>query len=214
MMILNFFKKDACKRIFDFFLALILTIVLSPIYIIIFTILLIEQLLTKDFGSLYIKEIRVSHGKKFCLYKLNMYKESARKEFIKNSDMYAKYGSWSFLQKDETSLRAFGKIMKKFYLDELGQMFNILRGDMTFVGPRPLPVGYALNDEEPRLNLKAGLVGFATNKSKNEGDTIVKQSTDEEYLETYNRIKGCDILKTDALVVYDGFRAVIKAKGH
>jgi len=211
---LIFLKKDVCKRIFDTLLSLALLFLLSPIYILIFISLIVEQILTKDFGPLYISETRVSKGKKFSLYKLNMYRESKRKEFIKNSEMFAKYGSWSFLQKDETSLRLFGKVMKKFYLDELGQLFNILRGDMSFVGPRPLPVGYELNNQTPRLLLKAGLVGFATNKSKNEGDTVAKQSTDDEYLEAYNSSYGCNILKIDIVVVLDGLRAVIKAKGH
>jgi len=211
---LNFSKKETCKRTFDILLSLILIFLLLPIYIFIFISLIIEQILTQDFGPLYISETRLSNGKKFNLYKLNMYIESKRKEFAKNSQMYAKYGTWSFLQKDGTSLRIFGKVMKKFYLDELGQIFNILRGDMTFVGPRPLPVDYKLNEQAPRLQLKAGLVGFATNKSKNEGDTIAKYSTDDEYLHTYNSANGCAILKTDIVVVLDGLRAVIKAKGH
>ena len=211
---MTFLKKDTCKRVFDTLLSLILLFLLSPIYIFIFIALIIEQILTQDFGSLYISEVRVSKGKKFNLFKLNMYRESKRKEFARNSKMFAKYGSWSFLQKNESALRFFGKIMKKFYLDELGQIFNILRGDMTFVGPRPLPVGYELNEHIPRLQLKAGLVGFATNKSKNEGDTVAKQSTDDEYLKTYNNANGCEILKTDMVVVLDGLRAVIKAKGH
>ena len=209
-----FLRKDICKRGFDTLLSLTLLFLLSPIYVLVFLSLIVEQILTKDFGSLYISEIRVSKGKKFNLYKLNMYRESKRQEFARNSQMFAKYGSWSFLQKDESSLRLFGKVMKKFYLDELGQLFNILRGDMSFVGPRPLPVGYELNTQAPRILLKAGLVGFATNKSKNEGDTVAKQSTDDEYLKTYNQSNGCKILKTDIIVVLDGLRAVIKAKGH
>jgi len=211
---LIFLRKETCKRVFDILLSLILLFLLSPIYVFIFISLIIEQILTQDFGSLYISEVRISKGKKFNLYKLNMYRESRRQEFAKNSQMYAKYGSWSFLQKDETALHIFGRVMKKFYLDELGQIFNILRGDMTFVGPRPLPVGYKLNEQAPRLQLKAGLVGFATNKSKNEGDTIAKHSTDDEYLQTYNQSNRCAILKTDMIVVLDGLRAVIKAKGH
>ena len=99
-------------------------------------------------------------------------------------------------------------------MDELGQFFNILKGDMSFVGPRPLPVGYASNHEEPRRVLKAGLVGFATNRAKNEGDTITKQKTDKEYLEIYKNTSPLKIIKVDIIVVLDGFRAVLKAKGH
>ena len=206
--------KKRCKRVFDFILSLTLIVLLFPLYLFIFLMILIEQIVTWDFGSFILSEKRVSKQKVFDLYKLNMYKEHKRQEYIKTSPMYKRYKTWSYLQQDSSAIRAFGKIMKQLYLDELGQFFNILKGDMSFVGPRPLPVGYELNDKEPRKILKAGLVGFAANKSKNEGDTIAKMSTDEEYLTLYKKAKGCEILKTDFIVVIDGLRAVFKAKGH
>lgn len=206
--------KEICKRLVDLLLSIFLIIVLFPLYLSIFIVLFIEQLINRDFSPFIISEKRVSKKRVFNLYKLNMYRESYRQEYIKNSPEYKKYGTWSYLQKNPKAIRAFGDIMRKLYLDELGQFFNILKGDMSFVGPRPLPVGYELNDEEPRQLLKAGLVGFAANQSKNEGDTLVKQKTDAEYLELYKTTKGCKILKTDFLVIADGFRAVLKAKGH
>lgn len=206
--------KELIKRIFDLIIVVVLITFLLPVYLFIFIALLIEQFLTKDFGPLIISEPRVSKGKTFQIYKLNMYREKARQNYIKKSPEYAKYKTWSYLQKEPSSIRWFGDIMRKTYMDELGQFFNILKGDISFVGPRPLPVGYELNAEPPRKILKAGLVGFAANKSKNEGDTISRLETDEEYLEIYQNSTAFQLLKVDLVVVLDGFRAVLKAKGH
>ena len=206
--------KELIKRVFDIIIVLILIFLLLPIYFLIFSAIFIEQLLTKDFGAFIISEPRVSKGKVFKLYKLNMYKEYKRQEYINSSLEYKKFKTWSYLQKDPSSIRYFGNIMKNTYMDELGQFINILKGDMSFVGPRPLPLGYDLNNEAPRRFLKAGLVGFATNKAKNEGDTISKQKTDKEYLELYQNSSSFEILKVDLIVILDGFRAVLKAKGH
>ena len=206
--------KNIIKRAFDLLIAFILITLLLPVYLIIFTAIFIEQILTNDFGPFIISEPRVSKGKVFKLYKLNMYREYKRQEYLNNSPDYEKFKTWSFLQKDPSSIRHFGKIMKNTYMDELGQFFNILKGDMSFVGPRPLPVGYELNNEAPRKTLKAGLVGFATNRAKNEGDTISKQKTDIEYLDIYQTASPFEVIKVDLIVILDGFRAVLKAKGH
>jgi len=206
--------KELIKRIFDIVIVLVLITLLLPVYILIFIAIFMEQIITRDFGPFIVSEPRVSRGKIFKLYKLNMYKEYKRQEYLKNSFEYKKFQTWSYLQKDSSSIRYFGKIMKSTYMDELGQFFNILKGDMSFVGPRPLPVGYDLNNELPRKVLKAGLVGFATNRAKNEGDTISKQKTDEEYLEIYKNSSSIEILQVDLIVILDGFRAVLKAKGH
>ncbi|PHS59195.1 MAG: hypothetical protein COB17_01345 [Sulfurimonas sp.] len=206
--------KELIKRIFDIVIVLVLIIILLPVYLFIFTAIFIEQVITRDFGSFIISEPRISKGRVFKLYKLNMYKEYKRQEYFKNSAEYKKFKTWSYLQKDLSSIRYFGNIMRHTYMDELGQFFNILKGDMSFVGPRPLPDGYELNDKEPRRLLKAGLVGFASNRAKNEGDTLSKQKTDEEYLSIYQKSSSFEILKVDLLVIVDGFRAVLKAKGY
>jgi len=206
--------RDICKRVFDLFFVLFLIITLSPLYLFIFFMLSIEMILYRQFKPLVISEIRASKGKAFRLYKLNMYKENFRQEYQKTSIEFQKFGTWSYLQKNPNAITFFGKIMKAMYLDELGQFFNILKGDMSFVGPRPLPINYELNQEPYRQVLKAGLTSFAANKSKNEGDTIVSKSSDGEYYNIYKNSKGCEILKTDIMVIIDGFRAVLKAKGH
>jgi undecaprenyl phosphate N,N'-diacetylbacillosamine 1-phosphate transferase len=186
----------------------------AKVELLIFIFIFIEQLLTKDFGPFIISEPRISKDKVFKLYKLNMYKEYKRQKYIKNSPEYKNFKTWAYLQKDPSSIRYFGNIMKNTYMDELGQFINILKGDMSFVGPRPLPLGYDLNNEPPRRILKAGLVGFAANRVKNEGDTISKQKTDKEYLELYQNSSSFEILKVDLIVMLDGFRAVLKAKGY
>jgi len=103
--------------------------------------------------------------------------------------------------------------MKKFYLDELGQIYNILAGEMSVVGPRPLPVVSESNSFPPRRMLKTGIFCFPANQWKNEGDTFLKHSTDEQYLKLYRESSVWEMIKLDLWIMVDGFRAILKAKG-
>jgi lipopolysaccharide/colanic/teichoic acid biosynthesis glycosyltransferase len=202
------------KRLFDILLSSLIIVVLSPVLILIFLSILIERVIRLDFGPFLIKEPRVSKGKTFGLYKINMYLEKHRKEYVKTSPDYKKHLSYSFMQHNKKASLVLGNIYRMVYFDELGQLFNILKGDMSFVGPRPLPVDYPQNKELPRKLLLTGLVCFAANKNKNEGDTIVKYNTDDEYLRVYQDSTALQLLKIDLMIIVDGFRAMLKAKGY
>lgn len=141
-----------------------------------------------------------------------MYREQCRKNYIETSEKYQQWGTYSFLQQHQENLTPFGRIMKKIYLDELGQLVNILVGEMSFVGPRPLPVNFKNSLTAPRRKQKAGLVGFTATRFKN-GKSVNALETDMEYLNLYNNSKVTELIKTDIGILYDAIRAVIKAKG-
>ena len=106
-----------------------------------------------------------------------------------------------------------GKLIKKYYLDELAQLFNILVGQMSIVGPRPKPEILEMNAFPPRQLLKAGIFCFENNRAKIEGVIILKYSTDEEYLDLYQRNPVSEFIKLEILIMIDGFKAVISGKG-
>ncbi|OJW81716.1 MAG: sugar transferase [Bacteroidetes bacterium 46-16] len=113
------------KRLFDIIMALILVIVLSPVLIVV-SIYLIAAL--KGPGIIF-KQRRVGLGNKpFNVYKF--------KTMLDTKDASGK------LLPDEQRLTKTGLILRKYSLDELPQLFNILNGTMSFIGPRPLLVDY------------------------------------------------------------------------
>ena len=112
--------KNMIKPILDFILAFLLIIIFSPI------ILIVALLIKLKLGSpiLFTQERPGLNGKIFRIYK-----------FRTMSDERDSKGD---LLSDELRLKGFGKLIRKSSLDELPQLFNVLKGEMSFVGPRPL----------------------------------------------------------------------------
>lgn len=153
------------KRIFD----LILAILLIPIIIIpLFIFVIIASVDTKEYGIF--SQYRVGqYGKLFNIFKIRTLKNEPHR-----------LGS---LDKSATS---FGKFLRRYKLDELPQLFNVIKGDMSFVGPRPDIEGFAdILEGEDRiiLEIKPGVTGPATIKYKNE-EVLLSQQVDPE---NYNR---------------------------
>lgn len=207
----------AVKRLVKRTMDLGVIVILSPVWIPALTVfcltIFIEKVLRWDFGPLFITEPRFSMGREFDMYKINLFRERARQKYIRESADFKKEPSFNYLHRDPTSLSYTGRFMKKFYLDELGQVVNILTGQMSVVGPRPLPVNYEVNSFPPRLILKAGVFCFPANLTKSRGDTILNYSTDEQYLEQYRKNSVWGLIKLDWLIIVDGIRAVLKGFG-
>ena len=206
-------SKCFAKRVMDLIILFCFAPVWVPVSLIILLGIVFEQLISGDFGPPIISEIRISKGRKFRLYKLNMYKESVRKKYILESDRYAQMGTYAYLGQDTNSLRLVGRVMKKYYLDELGQMINILSGQMSFVGPRPRLEVEDVSMNPPRQLLKSGYFCFAANQWKNEDHSNLGFHSDEEYLEIYLNSSTSELLKIDLSIFLDGVKAVIKGKG-
>lgn len=204
--------KYITKRLFDLGISSILLVILSPFLFLLLMLAGLERLLFLDPGPLFIFEPRISKGAVFKMIKLNLYKEKSRREYIESSEEYKKYGTYAGLQKQSQSLTCIGKLMKKYYLDELGQLFNVINGDMSLVGCRPLPVGYKPNNLPPRQNLKTGIVGFTATRLKN-GQNFVSTESDMEYLDIYNNKTILGLLKVDTLIIFAALRAICKGKG-
>lgn len=114
--------ERALKRIIDFIGALVLLIVLSPVFLVIY----ILQKKDNSGPAIYKQERVGKGGRHFHIYKFRTMVVDAEKDGVPQLE-----------QNDDPRLTAFGKHLRKKHLDELPQLFNVLKGDMSFVGYRP-----------------------------------------------------------------------------
>lgn len=136
------------KRILDIVISLIGIILLLPVFII--TVIAIW---CEDGGPIIYTQERI--GKNFALFKIYKFR-SMRKDAEKiHEKMREKYknNEVSFKLQDDPRVTNVGKIIRKFNVDELPQLLNIINGDMSFVGPRPLPV-YEYKEAKKRYGKK------------------------------------------------------------
>ena len=154
------------KRIFD----VALVLVLLPLLVVPILILIVAATIdTKKYGIF--SQLRVGqHGKLFKIYKIRTLREGLHK--------------LGHLEKSATTL---GKYLRRTKLDELPQLFNVLKGDMSFVGPRPDVQGIAdqlEGDDRIILLVKPGVTGEATIKYKDEERVLERQKDPEHYNRT------------------------------
>lgn len=147
------------KSIFDFIFSLTILVLLSPILIFVaITILIID----KHF-PFYIQERIGLNGKKFKLYKFKSMKDTVEPTLltiIKEKEISGNL----FKSKDDPRVTTLGKLLRRTSIDELPQLLNVLKGEMSLIGPRPV-TQFFLNplpqkEIEIRTSLKPGLTGL------------------------------------------------------
>ena len=172
------------KRIFDIFFATLILLFFLPLMIAIAVVIVIDD---PSAGPFY-KQIRVGrHGKEFYMYKFRTMRANADKmidELAKQNEMDGPV----FKMKEDPRITRVGKILRKLSLDELMQFFNVLKGDMTLVGPRPpLPreVKFYTDYQRLRLLVTPGLT-CTWQISKNRNDIPFDEwvEMDIEYIQT------------------------------
>jgi len=167
------------KRLLDFILALIGIILLSPIY------LIVAILVRVKLGSPVIfKQERPGKDEKiFKMYKFR--------------SMTSEIDEEGNLLPDDVRLTSFGKKLRATSLDELPELFNILKGDMSIVGPRPLLVQYLplySEYQKHRHDVRPGLTGLAQVSGRNEITWHRKFDLDVEYTENFSFVFDLKIL--------------------
>lgn len=156
------------KRLLDVLLSLCILILLNPVYLVLIVLVRIKL------GSpVFFKQERPGlNGEIFTLYK-----------FRTMTDGRDKDGN---LLPDKDRLTSFGKFLRASSLDELPEFFNILKGDMSFIGPRPLLVSYLpyyTERESLRHTVRPGLTGLAQVSGRNFIDWDRRLAKDVEYVE-------------------------------
>lgn len=160
--------KKYLKRVMDFVLSLLAIIVLSPV------LLIVAILVRTKLGSpvLFKQERPGKDEEIFKLYK-----------FRTMTDEKDENGN---LLPDEVRLTKFGKMLRSTSLDELPELFNILMGDMSIIGPRPLLVRYLLRynaEQKRRHEVRPGLSGLAQVNGRNAISWEDKFKYDVEYVD-------------------------------
>lgn len=135
-----------------------------------FIAFIIASMETKSFG-LFIQERVGQHGKLFRVFKIKTMKPIAEVE-------------GTITTKHDPRITKSGKFFRDTKIDELPQLFNVLFGSMSFVGPRPDVKGYAdelKGDDQIVLTIRPGITGPASLKYKNEEQILSKVSNPKEY---------------------------------
>jgi len=167
------------KRFYGFLFSLIMILLLSPLFLI---LIIVGAIAMK--GNPFFTQLRP--GKKEKIFKL-----------IKFRSMNSKKDENGNLLPDEQRLTKYGKFLRASSLDELPELFNILIGDMSFVGPRPLLVKYLplySEEQHKRHNVRPGLTGLAQVHGRNLLEWKDKFNYDVKYVESYSMIGDIAIL--------------------
>ena len=118
---MNEFERNI-KRMIDFVIALICLVVFSPLFLVCY--LAIKR---EDGGSAIFKQERIGRfGRPFPIYKVRSMRLDAEKD-----------GPALYQHENETRMTKIGKFLREHHLDELPQLWNVVKGDMAFIGPRP-----------------------------------------------------------------------------
>ena len=160
-----------CKRAFDILMSLAAIIVLLPFFAVISVIIR----LTDKGPAVFRQERAGKNGRPFVFYKFRTMRCDADP-----------FGA-SPKSGDDPRLTKIGKFLREYSLDELPQLFNVLKGDMSIVGPRPLYVSQMAewNDrQKKRLFVKPGLTGLAQISGRGELMREEKLELDVRYVET------------------------------
>ena len=167
------------KRVFDIVSASVLALLLIPLWIIVAVAIKIDS----D-GPVFFKQgRRTINGRVFSMLKF--------RSMIVNAE---KMGAGLFNYENDPRVTKVGRFLRNSSIDELPQLFNIIVGDMSVVGPRPC-VTYELGDFDTlnrrykkRFEVKAGLTGLAQVKGRNDISWDDKVGYDNQYVDEFNRI--------------------------
>ncbi len=180
--------KKFMKRFLDLVLSIMAFIILMPLMLIIYTLVRVK--LGKP--AIFKQQRPGKDEKIFTLYK-----------FRTMTDEKDENGN---LLPDEQRLTKFGKILRSTSLDELPELINIIKGDMSIVGPRPLLIKYLpfyTKEERKRHNVRPGLTGLAQINGRNLLNWDDRFKSDIKYIEEIS-------FKNDMLIIFNTIKKVVK----
>ncbi len=195
----------AIKRLIDITVPLVMLILLSPLLSL--TALIIKL---TDFGPVFFNQTRIGrHSREFTAYKFRSMKEGADEQVEQVVEMSHHENSLSYKVKKDPRVTWFGRFIRKSSIDELPQLWNVLKGDMSLVGPRPHVHRevdqYTLNDRK-RLDVVPGITCFWQISGRADIAFPEQLELDLAYIESQS-------LWTDIKILFKTIPAVLTAKG-
>lgn len=192
-------QTEITKRLVDVLLSLLILAFFAPLMLII--ALLIKA---TSRGPVLFKQTRVGlNGELFTIYKFRTMKngvgDQIHQAFMKKviQKQLASGQSTVFKMKNDPRITTIGKILRKTSLDELPQVFNVLSGTMSLIGPRP-PIEYEVKNYQNwqlrRLAGKPGITGWWQVNGRNHTDFETMVKLDLEYLEKHNLLMDLKIV--------------------
>lgn len=155
------------KRLFDLVLSILGILFLLPFFIIVSVLIKLDSP-----GNIIFKQIRVTkNGRKFKIFKFRTMRTDTEK-----------HGQITI--GNDNRITSIGKFLRKTKLDELPQLFNIVMGDMSFVGPRPEVPRYVAmytKNQKEILTVRAGITDYASIYFSNESEILGKQKEPENF---------------------------------
>lgn len=190
----SYFGPTKFKRLFDIIASFSALVLLSPLFLVI----CIANLLTPDTSVFFTHERRGRRGKPFKIYKF---------QTMKNNTPNVATGQ---LENPEQYITKVGNFLRKTSLDELPQLWNILKGDMSFVGPRPL-ISSEMRAHRLRLEygvyrFRPGLTGLAQINGRDNISLVKKVKYDKLYCDNWS-------LKLDFIILLKSIGVCIKQEG-
>ena len=184
-------KLPATKRVFDLVLTIVGGVLFSPLFIVIAILVLVIH-----GWPIIFKQQRPGYlGKPFMLYKFRTMKDLRDSKGLELPD--------------ESRLTTFGLFLRGTSLDELPELYNVLRGEMSLVGPRPLLMQYLerySQEQMQRHNVRPGITGWAQVNGRNNLTWEEKFAMDVWYVDNWS-------LYLDVKIIFRTFGAVMRREG-
>lgn len=191
------------KSISDFILGMLGTLLFFMIGILLF---LYYRFSREDEGPILYKQSRVGiHGKIFYIYKFRTMVVDADKRLLNDKKLYKKYVSNNFKlePKDDPRMTKLGLFLRKTSIDEIPQFINVLKGEMSIIGPRPVvPDELVEYDKEKLLSVKPGIMGFWQAQGRSNIGYPERANLEMEYIDNASILLDLKILIRNIIIVF------------
>ena len=200
------------KRLLDIVVCLLLITLFLPFLVLMLPWILIEQLIVPaSRGPFLYRETRMSQGQPISFVKIRTLKQSIIDAARRRHDVI----DTKRLEQNSANFTGYGRFLHRIYLDELPQLFSVLRGDLTLVGPRPTNIVRNAELTEQGLNtkdqMKCGITGpyQATKGTGPRSD----YEMDRNYIDYVKQHSGWQVVQNDLSILYQTVFAVFRAAG-
>jgi exopolysaccharide biosynthesis polyprenyl glycosylphosphotransferase len=194
------------KKVYDYAGAFVLTVVLSPL---LFLIALAIKLTSRG-PVIFVQERLGFNKRRFRLYKFRTMVPGAEQQ-MDELEQYNEMGGAAFKIKNDPRMTPVGRVLRKFSLDELPQLWNVLKGDMSLVGPRPLPErdfhGFDTDWHRRRFSVKPGLTCLWQVSGRNRLTFDEWMALDLRYIDNWSPLLDAAILLKTVPAVFIGHGA-------